>query len=457
MKHILALLVFLITSWSHAQGAGTCLPESDVKSLQQNFSFQAVVPGTRTTTAVKSLPACDDGSMEFKTVQGLLHLRTLQQTIKGSSQTSVLSQEGIFNFFKKRVQTIVFGVEENCPLYTAAFYSLELSHTIFICPHFVNTESVLMAALFLAHEARHADVDHHSVCKEGPARYVPEFLNREGCDQSVDEQGSYGAVTKYWWDLSQNATEESLRKTAKSNFKKDLRERYNQKSFKSTSGALFLSEQNQLYFFDGVNMQPYKGYVPTGPVTIVDRVGLPSVFEHSSGRLKVYEFEKEWVEKAGAISKDFAAKTASERTNLLDVIYADEMICFLYKPSLKCFSRNSGESIEIGLQRLRPLSLKMMDGKYLVLVDTQGAPYDIPDFSTLQQYKENALTPVRGVSRVKTISQTVFGAGIGIGVDPDGKAVLLNPKTGWEPIKSAGRLKFKKVISVEFSEELEKL
>ena len=457
MKLILAVFVFLITSWSHAQGSGTCLPESDVKALQQTFSFQAVVSGTRTTTAVKSLPVCDDKSAQFKTVQGLLYLRTLQETVKGASQTSLLSQEGIFNFFKKRVQKIVFSLEENCPPYAAAFYSLELSHAVFICPHFATTESALEAALFLAHEARHADVDHHSICGDGPARYTPEFLNKEGCDQSVEDQGSYGVVTKYWWDLAQNAADESLRKAAKVNYKKEMRERYNQKSFKSSSGALFLSEQNQLYFFDGVNLQPYKGYVPSGTVTLVDRIGLPSVFVHSSGLVHSYEFEKEWVDKSGVIAQDFKSKKAAERAELLDAIYDLEVVCLLYKSSLKCYSRDSGDSVEIRLQRIRPRTLKMMDGKYLVLVDTQGAPYDIPDFSTLQRYKENALTPARGVSRVKTISQTVFGAGIGIGVDPDGRAVLLNPKTGWEPIKSAGRLKFKKVISAEFSAELEGL
>ena len=151
MKLVALFFVLLSTSWGQAQsadrGAKVCLAKPEVQALLGQFSFQNVVTGTTTTTAVKSLPVCDDGSLEFKTVQGLLQLRTLQDNIKGPVRTSIISQEGPFNFFKKRVRQIVFAYDEMCPRYAAAFYSLELSHTVFICPHFSTTESSLMAAI----------------------------------------------------------------------------------------------------------------------------------------------------------------------------------------------------------------------------------------------------------------------------------------------------------------------
>jgi len=246
---ILQVLIFLgtLNCGLQAMAEEECLSRSLVREIRRDIKFKGDA----------ELDRCNPKNVVFQVVKAIQFIKGFKGagSTTGPFALNVL-KDSPFEYFKKRVDTIVFADPDgHCASGAIAYVWGDLEQErgrLYICSEAFSRLSFVYRASALLHEARHFDGFLHVRCVRGLFR----FSTDEACDRSYQEAGSYGVDVAFFLRVAQEPTMSPvLRRSARMEAARSLIMRFNSLPADLKDGAFLTDESKLVSFFDGKSFQ----------------------------------------------------------------------------------------------------------------------------------------------------------------------------------------------------------
>lgn len=448
--------------------ADDCVSQADADKFLADYSVLFFNDSNQKWEKKTSIPLCANDDFSYSLLRGFVFLNNVQSSSPTKSTTSVISQEGAENYFKKRISSLLIETNKHskhCATEGAVAYVADIEGpNMHICPDGFKGFSPLMASYVMLHEARHMDGYDHVFCSQGPLKAQDE---EEGnyygsCDESYEQQGSYGIGAGYLLEVYHTTTDPVTKQEARSSAVVDLLERFNKLPLDMKTGVLIQSDKDQFSFYDGKstrNILTFPGTLQTATL----RYGLPTFFD-IDGKVMTYLYSEKWTPTESAFAdyyrKDFSPE---KRAATLDVYYSSEYSCFLFSSSLHC-EDDKNLQFEMSFQSIKPIqfiktSSTLLSNEILYISASDGYLYALPNnMAELQEIaKEEDLKKSSHAYNLLSLSPGFDQDELGISTS--GELLSYTPKTkNWAAVPAYKRQKNKKILSpFVWSKKLEEL
>jgi hypothetical protein len=460
MRHLIAAILVVLfagASISNADDTSTnsCLDSELLNYALSQYQFEEIDKSGNVTKTYSEMDVCDQGS--FRAVLlGLDYLRKIPTTKIPTAYQTVLGKEGAVSFLKNRIKTIHIEPlnTQACATGATAFvYDQESRQKIMhLCPLIVYSSPVEIAS-FLVHEARHIDGYPHVKCTHG----ILTDMDSESCDNSYQEQGSYGIGMGLQLQLYFTTNNEAVKEEARSNIILNSLNNFNKAPMGLKQGGIYLDEEGTLGFHDGD--QDYSLATFTDKtVGLALHEGLPTVF-FENGSVTKYDFTRQWIYGEERFIENFNRLSQSERGDIED-IFVGETVCYLFKNEIKCPDRTGFSNYQFNT--IKPLAFvdryQSWNNHLSVLAET-GKVYSLPELEKLTSTRDADLKEdTKAITYANLTSFAKMDNGSVLGVSRKGTLMIKKSKSApWTQVSEFEDLKFKKIIPYFWSKRLEDL
>ena len=456
-KLLLSMFIVICSSaaWAEDAKPQKCLDPELVKYALSNFKIQDLTDEVVTKEYTEQ-DACDQGTFKY-ILEGLDFLRKTPNKKIPSNYQTLITKEGPTGFLKKRIQTIQLRKSENydhsCAV-AGAFVRLAEADkkTMYVCPN-IEKSTVQENASLLVHEARHIDGFKHIDCDHG---FFSEENNR-ACDNTYQEQGSYGIGLGYHFLVYLGTKNEAVKQSARAHIVLDLLHHFNKPPLGLIKGGVFLDDQNILSFYDG--SQEYRFAEFTDETAALSlSAGIPYVF-FKNGNVVKYAFTRNWYLQDNEISRAYQKLSPSDWNSVIDALTGEEN-CFLLPDTVKCLDRDDTiTSMDVSsLKPTRFFSFYYREDQAIRVYTGEGAIYYLPGSILFKEssLKDGFLTKDPHYPEVTSFAKMENGKIMGI--TPKGFMVEKKTKDApWTRAKVFGDYTFKKIVPFYWSKRLEDL
>lgn len=471
MRYLVFLLLIVFPFMAFSQQ--NCLPQNQADFLFNNFRINQWSAATSSYNPVNSIANLCDSQAPLVRVARALHFMEGLNGSQNPKSISVVSQEGAGNFFKKRIAVIdietTLGVH-GCVSGTVAYVSPNEHNEMHICaPNLSLYDSDLMTSYVLIHEARHTEGYSHVHCTHGAYGAYDRITPGAGsCDDSFENQGSYGVGAGFMADIYSSTQDPVLKQEARSNLVTDFIERFNKLPLNIHQGLAAHSETGEVSFFDGSTKNTL--FMANPRAFLVYRLDIPVVFDAAANTVKSYYYSTQLQDTPGPYAMRFTQKfSAAERDSLKDVYSGNlhNFRCLLFDTKVVCRSSNSDTEPELEI----PLTIKpvqflltensvLVDSGLLMIVAEDGSLAELP--SSWSDLKLSVLLKddlARFNKNYGLKSLVTIGDGLEYGVDFNGNLSSFDPNSkSWSAVKPYSGQKIKRVVAPFFwSKVLENL
>lgn len=374
-------------------------------------------------------------------------------------------------FVRARAKRLVLNLNpksSHCVAGVVAYVIESRSKTFFLCPYAGTLPSTVIQSNII-HESRHLDgpefkgelgpnhpkLDQsypHATCKKGV------FAGYDACDEDMKNGGSYSIQTEFYLKIAATkALPKEIRDIARVAAITFLMDHFSEIPVPYKTGALLLSEDGVLYFYDGVAAEEIRRDISHQNIVAIRN--LPTLLNRETGQVTNFWGSAE-VPAPGSFSKLFGKFTPRERNEILDVYYGGLKACFLFTTHVYCQIGNDSVSLRFPPE-IEPLQLNILSGMgdVVSVIDKKGDQYFLPLKKFANEWSVEDLGKnihLRGFQSVALIAGH-FNAGI----MPDGTLVQWQQSEGLENYKAvsgfAGR-RFKKIMGpFIWSDRLQKI
>lgn len=459
MKSTLFALIVLMTA---SATSAKCLDEKIVRSTLAPFiiSYDSVEP-----TPIGAL--CDEKNILYKLTASLLMMEQTQNEGLVANSESIVAKEGPLNFFKARIKEIVIESKDSGTICqydgVGAYVSHNEGQKTHICAEMFNSLTPFSGSEVLIHESRHVEGYGHAFCNHGYFKEKDLYVNG-ACDQTYNEQGSYGVAAGYKIHVAKTAKDAAIKQEARASAIDDLISRFNEFPWDLKPGLVTMTQRpgffhrdksREVSFFDGQNVVPmFK--VPDQTI-MADRFGIPS-FYYPNGQVKSKSYDPQMTDTLGTFAEEYRKQlTPAQQDDVLDIQYGLQYSCQLYSRVLKCGS-GSDKNVEINLADKRPVAL-VPEGNFedirFLLITEDGSAYRLPqtiDDFMLQQSDGLQLTTTSTdvISQTETLGNREYYV-------TDSSHLMVKENYKWERVEQYKNKKLQKIIPFVWSKKLESL
>ncbi|MBO9667378.1 MAG: hypothetical protein J7501_11265, partial [Bdellovibrio sp.] len=228
-----------------------CLPQQDFDLILSKIRVEQKDDNGQVVKTFDQQDRCDKD--DFKRWAGAVNFlfKLPRFTDIPSRFQSPVSKEGSASFLTKRIQLMQMETltMDSCAEGASAYVTKsEVSERkMHLCPIRKNAGTPLTLGSLLLHEARHIEGYSHVHCAKGPQSE----LSLPACDETYQEQGSYGIGAALFFYVYKGTKNEVLKQEARSMAITASLSTFNKPPLDIKEGALILGEDSKISFYDG--------------------------------------------------------------------------------------------------------------------------------------------------------------------------------------------------------------
>jgi len=415
---------------------------------------------------VKPLTAQDcQTDLVARVAQALEDLKNLPPLERGPSDLDFnFINVAPMTFLEQRADKLIFDLDPHssaCGPGTVAYSRERTSRTFNICPY-AAFATPLQFQSFIIHEARHLngpeyhggiDANHpddephaypHAICQRGVLKGM------WACDATMSNGGSYEIQTELMLKIAATkAIPQRTRDEARMTAVYLLLHHFIELPFEYKTGALLLSENGVLSFYDGVTATEIKRDIPDRDIVGVNN--LPTILDPEKGTAINYWNGLE-MPALGEFSQLFVGFAPEKQRQVLDVYYGGVKACYLYTHSVYCELVDGNVTLDLPPE-IEPTQFAAMDlgEDILSIVTKSGSLYYLPlqKFSYEWSVDDLILNPRLGGFRSVTMIPDGFHAipgGFNAGIWLDGTLVKFEHPDQQIPVPEFAGQRFKKIM-----------
>ncbi|QDK44979.1 hypothetical protein DOM22_07280 [Bdellovibrio sp. ZAP7] len=433
----------------------SCIEKQALDKVLTSFMFVQNDDKESPVKRYSEKDACDTGDFRG-VVDAILFMKNLP-SFKNTPEKfkSLISEQGPSKFLKTRIENIVLETDSNhvCADGAGAYVNQSEHDTkiMHVCPALVSDQSTpLMAAAGLLHEARHIDGFEHIDCDHG------EFFGTvySACDNTYEEQGSYGVGTAFHLYVYLGTKNEALRDEARANAAIELVRRFNKTPLGIKQGALVQSNDKKISFYDGTKVSLLVELRLDVAASTVKR-GFPYFF-FKNGQVAKYDFTSDWPMVEGPLVETYNKLSEDEMADVRDITVGS-VYCILLSKRVTCYGNNGSSGFR--LYQMNPVNFYLRPEwgpDWIAVRGSDGKIYRLPDEPT--EFANTSEADLETIDNpYPAVSSFAKVAGKVVGVSPKGNIVETTDGTNWSQVKPYSGFKFKKLYPFYWSKKLEDL
>jgi hypothetical protein len=345
MKHSLFALFGILFCLGHAPSTWavtspaptapktTCIDsDPDFKKILDHFSWRNNDPQFKPDF-------CDPQNLAYRVAESILNLAVFDAWYSKSAHSEndhgVLAS-GPFHYFSSRIRSFVFEPNGGtCDGSVAAYVHEAGDGIMHICNRLADEDGLYFTSV-LVHEARHQDGKKydHVLCNHG--RFGGNFL---ACDESYASSGPYGVQTDYYLQISHlDQVAPSTRQSARANAIQLLVERLNTLPMGIKNGAVLVSEDSKILFYDGETATSLHS-LPQPNLRVMTYSGLLSFYDSAKNLLTPL---------ADGMNLDPASSIQSQEIDgSIDIYENNPFLCVLFSNQVTCKTPDGNATLPI--------------------------------------------------------------------------------------------------------------
>lgn len=241
-----------------------------------------------------------------------------------------------WGYLTKRIRTISEAPAEDihCDRGAMAFVEQEASpNTAFVCPLFFDKDfSDYEKALVLLHEARHTEGHSHVLCLAGN-----KVANPGGCDERIEDQGSYAVTTETMAKIALRGINVSLEERNRMRLSLLMYlDSFNESVKGIGNSGIYLESQDgtQTYIYDGVVLTPAPKLAKTNLVSrTLSLIALPES-KADGFSVDVFTADLKPTPAIGGCLKEYNKLPVKDRRMLIDIVADGPYSACIYENSI---------------------------------------------------------------------------------------------------------------------------
>jgi hypothetical protein len=313
-----------VTSPAPTPPKTTCIDsDTDFKKILDHFSWRSNDPQFKPDF-------CDPQNLAYRVAESVLNLAVFDvwysQSAHSKDDHGVLAS-GPFHYFSSRIRKFVFEPDgRNCNGSYAAYVDEVGDGIMHICKRLAAEEDLYLTSV-LVHEARHQDGERYNHVRCNHGRFGGSSL---ACDESYASRGAYGVQTEYYIQISHmDQVAPSTRQFARADAIKLLVERFNTLPMGIKNGAVLVSKDSNILFYDGETATSLHA-LPQPELRVMKQGGLLSFYDSAKNSLTPL---------ADGLNLDSAASIQSQELNgSIDIYENEPYLCSLFSNRVTCIT-----------------------------------------------------------------------------------------------------------------------
>jgi hypothetical protein len=434
-------ILSMIALIAHSAHAESCLSPEEVRGIRSVYRFVSAGGDE------PEISPCDNKSLAGRALQTIAFLNAFPALeIATNLQKSAVMVEGPAAFLQKRISTFVLEApgSNTCNKTTVAYVGRFEKATMHLCPLLMNSEiSIFEFASSLIHEARHTEGFSHVRCTHGALEKMDTDPYSTGaCDNTYEEQGSYGIETSFMINVYQGSKNEILRQEARGNAAEYLADRFNRLPLNIVPGAILLDKAGTVSFYDTEKRNFYDLKKIRAIGAADDELVL---FEDSGVAKDFYKFAVPMPDAEGLTAISYRDASPQKQASLLDVVYAEEYGCLLFANSIRCTYSDPGQKLQSEEFEIKDFEPKGFFGRFILAQD--GSTFHIP--TTYEGFlNAGAKGFIKNPSRIQHSSFGYLKNQFTYGISMTGVFESYDAaKKTWSAVPSLRQERFKKIIA----------